>query len=391
MNKLINCVLVGFFIIFLTCPPRTDQRQLDSKTADLLSARHNWDQAADSLAAFGEAAIPSVLSILTDPEQSDWNKRKAAWTLGKIGSAKPASQMIKILNDKKSSYTVKLALVEALGQMQAKKAIPSLLELAKSKDIRMRNAVLNALNAVGAPQTRELSLAVIHDNNPYIRATALSVLSSIDQNKGFSIYKNALNDSSIIVQNQVQEILINLGDTLLDSLISEMASQDVHMRRKLAAIITHIENTKTIPLLITCLQDPDWMVQNRAMVALCKKDISTHEQTLTKMLESTSPEVRINAAWLLGETGQISAQSELIKALEKPESGWAAAMALGKLKSGEAVRPLSEMLKFGNLIERRSASWALHKIGTTEAATALQTTKQDPDKEKRYQAGVNLP
>ncbi len=391
MNKLINCVLVGFFIIFLTCSPRTDQRQLDNKISDLLSARHNWDQAADSLAAFGEAAVPSVLSILTDPEQSDWNKRKAAWTLGKIGSAKPAPQMIKILKDKKTRYAVKLALIEALGQMKAKKAIPSLLELVQSKDIRMRNAVLNALNAAGAAQTRELSLAAIHDNNPYIRATALSVLSNIDQNKGFSIYKNALNDSSMVIQNQAQEILIKLGDTLLDSLISEMASKDVHMRRKLAAIITHIENTKTIPLLITCLQDPDWMVQNRAMVTLCKMDLSPHEQTLTKMLESPSAQVRMNTIWVLGETGQKSAQSALIKALEKPESGWAAATALGKLKSREAVRPLSEMLKIGNLRERRSAAWALHQIGTTEAATLLQTAKQDPDEEVRFYAGNTLP
>jgi HEAT repeat protein len=80
----------------------------------------------------------------------------------------------------------------------------------------------------------------------------------------------------------------------------------------------------------------------------------------------------------------------LIHSLQDEDSGWMAAIALGKLQSEKAIAQLLVVLNEKNTKKRRAAAWALGKIPSEKAVHSLIAALKDKDAEVRMWAAEAL-
>ncbi len=103
--------------------------------------------AAESLAQFGGAALPSLLGALGHPEA--WIRQQAIIGLGKIQDAQIAPALLNLLNDE--NRDVRKRAIQALGQLRDESALPVLQELAGSRaDREMAALAKQAIQAIQA-------------------------------------------------------------------------------------------------------------------------------------------------------------------------------------------------------------------------------------------------
>jgi HEAT repeat protein len=104
-------------------------------------------------------------------------------------------------------------------------------------------------------------------------------------------------------------------------------------------------------------------------------------------LRSSRPEVRMQAAWELGESKDPRAREPLFKTLLDADGGVArmAAAALGDLGAGEHRDAIVEQLRHERPVVRRNAAYLLGRIGDTAVRPALEAAyKEEKEKEVRY-------
>jgi HEAT repeat protein len=132
------------------------------------------------------------------------------------------------------------------------------------------------------------------------------------------------------------------------------------------------------------------MVRNEAAVALAKMKSARAVGPLHRLLQNKSAFVREEAAWILSEMKAGTALNPLVRALDDPESGWMAALALGKIGSQKAAQPLIDLLQSRHVKTRRAAAWALDKIPSEKAMAHLRNALKDQDEEVRFWASQAL-
>lgn len=142
-----------------------------------------------------EKTLSDLLVALND-RNSDIRK-KAAETLGKIGSEEAISALIGALQDE--NYTVRSTAVEALGDMRAEAAI---------------SALVNALQ----------------DANNNVRAKAVVALDKINPEAAISALLQATNDSDADVRGRATEVLMRVGhdqasDDLFNNILDRLTQQ----------------------------------------------------------------------------------------------------------------------------------------------------------------------
>jgi HEAT repeat protein len=111
------------------------------------------------------------------------------------------------------------------------------------------------------------------------------------------------------------------------------------------------------------------------------EQISPNDQVLIDLLDDKDPQIRKNAARVLGRSGNKSSVRALTKAMKDPENEVrrAAVTALGAIKDPEAVDTLIAALKDPWWFVRSEAAEALGKIRDPRAAAALFELMGDSD------------
>ena len=210
--------------------------------------------------------------------------------------------------------------------------------------------------------------------------------------------------------HRADEALVKLGEGAVEALLSVIKHDGVGERaadilgkisdpraiEPLAAVaLTHMKREHRlysaqalgkwgelgITPLVAALDHEDSEVRSRGAIALGWAGVRDRHATehLVLALKDKSEDVRKNAVFALGELGlhgrigDVDVESALITALE--DNSWivrvAAAHALGKLKSPQAVGPLAHALFDERVKVREATAEALNKIGGLEAERAL--------------------
>lgn len=95
--------------------------------------------------------------------------------------------------------------------------------------------------------------------------------------------------------------------------------------------------------------------------------------------------LRISAAWALGELGDPSAIDPLVEALDdRKRVKDVAAKALGEIGESQAIDPLVQLLEDENWEVRGTAAKSLGKIGDPRAIEPLIKTLEDPNEIVRW-------
>lgn len=155
----------------------------------------------------------------------------------------------------------------------------------------------------------------------------------------------------------------------LELLRSNIASGNTELKRNALFQIKNLHTEAASRLAVSALSDPDEIVRATAASAVIFLPKNEAAQVLLPLLSDKAPFVRGEAAFALGEVGDASAVSPLIRLLQKDSAGEvcsAAAVALGKIGYSTAIDALTAILKKkpsdDNEFLRRSAARSIGQI-----------------------------
>lgn len=391
-------------------------------------------------------AVKPILGYLAHPDPEI--RQNAVFALGCIKDPQAVEPLIVKLKD--PDNVVREYAAAALEYFNDPRAIPHLKEALKREQGSGFN-MATALYNMGDEEVIDILIEKLKDPECPNRLYAVYALGKIKSAREIGPLIESLTDEN--VQWLAAKALINLGDMAVPALLDALNRKERDIRLYTTYALGEIGNKDASKVLLDILIDPDDLIRNYACDALIKlKDRETlsrlyyylekgdytiksqvlkifgaigeitSAEYIYPLLSSESKNVRINAAFALGELQDKNAVVGLMKLLgdEDEEIGWMAADALikigdysvgslikalenetgsretkiihilGKLKANQAVDILIKKLSSDDPIVRRYATAALTEISDPAAEEHLVMMISDPDPAVRIYAAVGL-
>jgi len=228
----------------------------------------------------------------------------------------------------------------------------------------------------------------------WVRDKAVRTLGTIRSDASVGLLVGALGDGNGTVRRSARQALAGLGDLAFAGATGALASPSPDIRWQAAWILGHLGGSRVIAPLLRALEDGEAMVRTESGVGLARVGVGANAAAVVegaaRVLQNRGSAGREDAAWLLGQVKSPNGVAPLLAALADPEAGWMAAMSLGVLAAPGATTPLAGAAASLSPKTRRSAVWALAKIGGTAGIPAVQRALADPDDEVRYWASEAL-
>jgi HEAT repeat protein len=185
-----------------------------------------------------------------------------------------------------------------------------------------------------------------------------------------------LDDPDWVVRREAVITLGEMGDErCVEPLAKALRDGDWQVREVAVEAMGQV-GSPAVETLLKLLRD--WEVRKCAILALGK--IRDERVLDPLMLQLRNDEFKDDAITALVELGQ-PALSRLITALRDKDENVrkSAVLALGRIKSGEAIAPLIEMLGDPDWFTRLTAAAALESIGDERGREAIKPLLKDPD------------
>jgi CheY-like chemotaxis protein len=130
---------------------------------------------------------------------------------------------------------------------------------------------------------------------------------------------------------------------------------------------------------IQALDDTEGAVRLAAVEALKRLKKRRAVEPLIALLDDQELEVRLAAVQALGILGEKQAVGPLVDRLDDADIGWAVILALGRLKSRQAIELLLAALDDENALVRIMAALSLGRVGAKRAVAPLKEMLADGD------------
>ncbi len=189
-----------------------------------------------------------------------------------------------------------------------------------------------------------------------------------------------LGDRAAVRRTEAAEALVKLGPEAIDALIHGLSDENPQIREMSAWTLSEIKTpaARTVPALISVLTDPDENIRVVGSVALQNVGEPAVPYLIDALTADTA-EIRLNAAYALGEIGTPldTIVPALIKTLTDPEWNVRRLVVRALATIGTpAVEPLIVALNSPNSDLRRMAERALNDVGTPQARKAIADAKK---------------
>ena len=181
-------------------------------------------------------------------------------------------------------------------------------------------------------------------------------------------------------RTEASKALVAMGAEAIDALIRGVSDENPQVREMSAWTLSEIGTpaARVVPVLISTLADPDENIRVVGSVALQNLG-EPAVPYLIDALKAESAEIRLNAAYALGEisTPLDTILPALIRTLTDPEWNVRRLVVRALVTIGSpAVTPLIQALNSDDPDLRRMAERALSDIGTPEARRAIADAKR---------------
>jgi HEAT repeat protein len=184
------------------------------------------------------------------------------------------------------------------------------------------------------------------------------------------------------LKRNAQQVLIQIGEPALDSLIKFLDNPDPYNRAMAAEAIGQIGDKKGITPLEQKLDDPSKVVQITVATALLRMGQSRHKDVIINALSDENVQARRVASEAIWELINTPPVNTLLKALKDtdPEVRRYAALALGKTKSPDAIQPLLKVLQEDEDDQNKNAAaGSLVKIGRPAVKPLIEALGKSND------------
>ena len=179
---------------------------------------------------------------------------------------------------------------------------------------------------------------------------------------------------------EAAKALVAMGAEAIDALIRGVSDENPQIREMSAWVLSEIKTpaARVVPALISVLTDPDENIRVMGSVALQNLG-EPAVPYLIDALRAESAEIRLNAAYALGEIGAPldTILPALISTLTDPEWNVRRLVVRALVTIGSpTVEPLIKALNSPDPDLRRMAERALNDIGTPQARKAIVDAKK---------------
>ena len=242
-------------------------------------------------------------------------------------------------------------------------AVDPLISFLKEEDSFILLKVVTALGNIKDPRAIEPLIGVLKDKDSEVRESAVVALKRFGETAVEPLI-SALQAEDLEVRRSVIKILGQLKDSrAVESLIVALKDEDAEVRKSAVDALGPIKDSRAVEPLIMALKYEDSKVRENVVKAI-KEIGEAAVDTLIKTLQSEDFDIRVLAAWVLGQIGDSRATDPLIAALQDKEFfvQAKAAEALGEIQDSRAIEPLIEIMKSENILVKKHTADALKKI-----------------------------
>ncbi|MGD2087313.1 MAG: HEAT repeat domain-containing protein [Candidatus Aminicenantes bacterium] len=327
-------------------------------------------------------------------------KEKAMAVLSRIKPRRIVDLLVNQLTDKEPYLQRRAA--ETLGSIGSVEILPVLIMiLVKEKETKIRSHAAISLGKIGSWEAMRPLIGVLHtDKDSEVRKSAAEALGLIGSTEALpDLIKVLTTDKDNQVRIGAAEALGKIkGDMTVSQLIRTLATEkDSSVRWRIAMSLGKLGGTNARDMLIKTLsKDEAREVRESAAEAL---GLIGSEECIGPLIQALTldkdADVRGSAAYALGLMRSTAALSELIKSLITDTNGEVrgrAAYALGQLRNTEAIPYLTIVLNTHKAsFIRGNATFALGQIGGVEAIPFLtHALTLDQDSYVRFRAAEVL-
>lgn len=291
-------------------------------------------EALGNLGKRARPALPALLEALNKEDEPDFQE-KATNSIGKLAPAQMVPDFIKTLSSDDEPISSRVSAAMILGFMGAKanQAIPALIDSLNHSDVYLSGVSLDALVSIGreTPElVQGLKRALKRERMPgraYV-AEGLCELGEVAISAKEELL-DSLEDADPEVRVYSALALGNLKAASQESvpaLIKSTKDPNPSVRNAAARSLGELKRLPqfSVPALIQKLSDPHESVRGAAADALGRfktADVVSAVPRLTALLKDKSIRVRRNAAFSLGEIGELAevALPELRRCAQHPD------------------------------------------------------------------------
>ena len=287
------------------------------------------------------------------------------------------------------SYSLCVAAVQALGEIEDQRVVRLLLQALKSNDAEVCAAAVDALAKVGGPEATEPIMGMLHHKNGRVRLAAVEALGSLGVAAAATPLRALLDDELWDVRRSAVETLGRLKDKrAVDALSRTLSDKDADVREATAIALGGLSDHRAIGPLVLALKDSTSGVRRIAAAALSRIDenwSATPEaraaaEELKPALYDRDPDVRRFVGQLLVSLGAVEPE-----AASEPAPVELSASTMEKRRK-LAVSLFQAILCDSDRDLRQAAAEALGRLGERRAEPALTRALRDPDTVVRFSA-----
>jgi HEAT repeat protein len=355
---------------------------------ELLANCHHKERAA-CISALGElgdpGAIPALTALLLDPAARKSHRGGAAYALGRIGDSSVVPALLQGLRSLDDD--LREGCIEAIGSLHAESASGTLLTIAgdPSEPAAIRAAALRALVSLGDSRLASASAAILADVRikSDLRNVALDAIVAVGAPDTPDLLLQGLKDPSVSVRASSASYLRNYPSPgVVDALIALLKDKASDVRVSAARALGEIRDTRAVEPLLAVAQDETCDRDTRAFALIALSDLGDRLAVGPLITELRLPPEHDGLDCLiaiaLGNLGDQRAVQPLINVITSPaikeatDVCYYAVEALGKLRDKRAVEPILRMLIYNDRYLRCYAVQALGLLGDLRALPYLQ-------------------
>lgn len=342
----------------------------------------DWEDKAIACRGIEVLNARNAVSLLVDlaggldPAMPDTEERYALISRT-ILSIDSEAELLKLLDVSDAKYRGKAFAIELLGDLQSKKAVPSLMASlhATSRDLRRASAA--ALGEIGeSASVGPLLETSQHDVDAHVRKAAIDALGKIGAAEAFEplIELIAIEKYSDIIE-KIVESLVKIDRVRF---VAGLPAQNSIVRRTAAKVISDVE------LLLSLTEDADRDVKFAAIQGLGRIATSEALDRLSSFIADPDAEIRKIAVIAMGDARCCSA--DLFRNLDDTDP-WVRFYTVRAIAM--ACEPETALEKIGTVLQDpfvpvvMSALDVIREIGGQEAYELLDRQREHPNNDVR--------